>query len=471
MNKLRIDMLKHVTRKMLQIKAEASLWQNVFHENGLNGKFITEAHVGSLDEVRALEIIAYKRDTQNKPRIANAIHNSESKTKDDEHGRVMESSVTDQSHVTTIAIESSVVIKTTMEHFNFYMNVVVDGLLCLFGIVGNALTILVVQREKKTTSNAVMLQALALVDSCFLMYVVVYVVLRSIPSYTGYFNEIKDAESYIIAFVLPFGWTSQTATIWMVMVMAVDRYLIVGHPLKASLWCTASNAKKASAAVVIASILFNAVRWPRYYFVSQQTANSTFVSHLSADIKGWHEDLYRSIYHLGLTIVLVFIVPLGVIIIVNIWLITAIKKAMEHRISMTQGQPSKKDASLNVTIMMIILISVFVICQMPDFIAGIIAAGNFQIDGVIYKYYAGVKEALLAFNSACNFYLYLIFNRNMRNTFIRLFVKSDSKYAATGSSGGAQEARNEINPIKTEATVVSKADAEKALEMGTSSNV
>lgn len=362
--------------------------------------------------------------------------------------------------------------KTSLDHFNFNMNVVVDGLLCLLGIVGNALTVLVVQKEKKRrTSNAVLLQALAMLDSCFLVYVMLYVVLRSIYPYTGQLKAIYDVQSYFVAFVLPFGWTAQTATIWMVMIMAVDRYLVVGHPLKANIWCTVSHAKKIAASVVIAAVLFNAVRWPRYYlvaFVSDSAeSNSTFVSHLAADISGWNEELYRSIYHIGLTFVLLFIVPLGVISVVNMWLITAIHKAMEQRASMTHGNPCKKDASLNVTLMMVVMISVFVTCQLPDFIAGIIGAGNFKVDETIYNYYAGVKELLLVFNSACNFYLYLIFNRSMRNTFIQLFTKPDSRDGMQTNISSIQttplEAPKEVAPFNL--------DKERVLSLGKSSKV
>jgi hypothetical protein len=208
----------------------------------------------------------------------------------------------------------------------------------------------------------------------------------------------------------------------MVMMTAVDRFIIIKLPLKANIICTAKRAKLVAGGVVIAAVLFNLVRWPRYYLMAfgnqAMETNTTFVSHLAADIPGWHEEIYRDVYHIGLTFVFLFILPLGVISVVNTCLIIAIQKAWEQRAAMTNNTNQKKDASLNITIMMAVMITVFIICQLPDFIAGIIGAGKFEIDATIFEFYSGAKEMLLVFNSACNFYLYLIFNRSIRNTFL-----------------------------------------------------
>ena len=94
--------------------------------------------------------------------------------------------------------------------YHFIMNVYIDGFLCLMGIIGNIMILLVLWREKSKTSNSVLLQGLAMFDLCFLLYVILYVVLRSVNSYTGNLAWLAAANPYIVAFVLPFGWTSQT---------------------------------------------------------------------------------------------------------------------------------------------------------------------------------------------------------------------------------------------------------------------
>jgi hypothetical protein len=55
--------------------------------------------------------------------------------------------------------------------FYFLTNVVMVGLLCFFGFIGNTLIVIVLQRDGIKTSNSVILQMLAMSDNCYLVYV------------------------------------------------------------------------------------------------------------------------------------------------------------------------------------------------------------------------------------------------------------------------------------------------------------
>ncbi len=310
----------------------------------------------------------------------------------------------------------------TLKLYNFIVNVSISGTLCLCGCFGNFMTILVLHKDKIKTSNSVLLQALAVFDTCFLLYVVLYVVLRSVYPFTGALKTYYDHQQYFIAFVLPFGWTSQTATIWMVVLIALDRYIVVSQPLKASIICSIRNAKRGAVFVAVAAVLFNAPRWPHYYQVAfpQEMRNSTgtFVSHVTFDSTLWDPELYRLVYHVGLTFVFLFIVPFALLITLNVKLIKALKKAQRKRLSLTNIHATAKQptSTRNVNVMMVIIISTFLVCEFPDFVASIIGAGRFRVDETMYAYYAGVKESLLVLNSSVNFYLYCTFYRRFKAT-------------------------------------------------------
>ena len=329
--------------------------------------------------------------------------------------------------------------KTTLETFQYVMNVYVDGVLCVFGYFGNIMSFVIFQVDSTRTSNTILLQSLAVFDSMFLVYVVLYVVLRSIYPYTGSVQFIHDINNYIVATVLPVGWTSQTAAIWLVMMMAIDRYLVVSYPLKANIWCSTTNAKRAVFSMTAVAIVFNIPRWIHYYYVSfgvgATPANSTFISHTSSSGDIWDEDLYRKVYHISMTIIFLFIIPLSATILLNTKLIWAIGKAQKKRLQMqgsTAGQKQQSGSNktnTNLTVMIIIVISIFVICQLPDFIASIIGAGDFKIDPTVYRYYATCKETLLVFNSSVNFYIYCIFYKHFRQVLKNLILgrKTDSR--------------------------------------------
>ena len=111
-------------------------------------------------------------------------------------------------------------VNANLQFYNFFVNVYIDGLLCILGYFGNILTIVVLQRDKVRTSNAVFLQALAVFDSMFLTYVVFYVVLRSIPPYTGYLQGYAAINAYIVTIFFFFEtvyfsiWTDLKLKVW-----------------------------------------------------------------------------------------------------------------------------------------------------------------------------------------------------------------------------------------------------------------
>ena len=92
------------------------------------------------------------------------------------------------------------------------------------------------------------------------------------------------------------------------------------------------------------------------------------------------------------------------------------------------SQPTKQSASnTNVNLMMVIIITIFLICRFPDFVASIIGAGDFQVDPTAYAYYAGIGNTLLNLNSSVNFYLYCLFYKRFRKTLGQILKGRQSK--------------------------------------------
>ena len=309
-----------------------------------------------------------------------------------------------------------------LAYFRYITGFYISGCLCLIGLVGNFLILLVLYKDRKKTSNTVFLQALAVFDSGLLIAEIL-VHLLVFHGYTGYLPWV-ESPWYLFLIITP-GWTAQTCCIWTVMLMTIDRYLIVSYPLKSAAWCTPKNARISVIVLTVTSVLFNAPRWPYYYLVIFQKTESSsevYVSHQEATIAGFDEDLYRQVYHISLSMVFLFILPLLIIITLNIRLIYHVRQAIKQRQAMTQNPSKTSNQSLNITIMMVIVITVFVICQMPDFIASLIGSGAFKVDKITYGYYAGYKEILLIFNSAVNFFLYMIFFRRCVTKYYVLFI-------------------------------------------------
>ena len=218
--------------------------------------------------------------------------------------------------------------------FAFLFNVIIDGFLSVLGISCNILAIIVLQLERQKLTMCVLLQGLAAADIVFLLYTLLYTTLRSVYPYTGRLEWIyREASPYIVTFVLPCGWIAQTTSIWLVVLVTADRYHYVCHPFSANRWCTVRRARLVAGATWMAAILFNIPRFFYYHNLSFTglTPNSTtltFMAHEDSSTAFW--ETYRIVYHIALTVTLLFVIPLPVLICLNARLMINISRARKR---------------------------------------------------------------------------------------------------------------------------------------------
>lgn len=302
----------------------------------------------------------------------------------------------------------------TLSLFEFVMNVIVDGMLSVLGVVCNILSITVIQSDRRKLSMSVLLQGLAFADIIFLAYSFIYTTLRSVYPYTGRLLGIYTASPYIVAYLLPIGWMAQTMSIWLVTMVTIDRWVSISIPFAAHKWCRVRVAWYTVLVACISSVIFNLPRFFYYHHLSfgssASNSTSTFMAHVDVDTEFW--EMYRTVYHIGLTWAFLFVIPLPVVVILNVKLMFSVYEAKHRQLSMT-GTKCEKD-TVAVTLNLIVVISVFVICETPDFIASIITTNSFNMDKSILTYFLTIRESLLVFNASVNFVIYCLFYERFR---------------------------------------------------------
>ena len=83
------------------------------------------------------------------------------------------------------------------------------------------------------------LRALAIADQCMLISILLYIVFEAFASQsTQLYTLYRATRPYIVAFVSPIGYTSQTAITWIIMLGAIDRHTAVWKPLLSKTLCT-----------------------------------------------------------------------------------------------------------------------------------------------------------------------------------------------------------------------------------------
>ena len=221
---------------------------------------------------------------------------------------------------------------------------------------------------------------------------------------------------------------AQTITNWLVVVVTVERYIVVCWPFKASRWCTLPKVKRAVVLIVILGVLYNIPRffeW-RTAFTTDICTNYTSAGVDPQPIRS--NILYKVIYRVISYIVFVAVGPMIILIVLNIKLIQALRRATQERIQLTRG--TQNQAS-NTTII-VVVVSVFIICQTPALIHQMLEAADVSIDASISAYTTPVSNMLVTFNSSVNFFIYCLFGQKFRRILMKMICNRSRPIASRG---------------------------------------
>ena len=142
----------------------------------------------------------------------------------------------------------------------FLFDVVFNGVCCLFGIVGNLISLKVLYRLKDHKSTVYLLTALAVVDLLFLLYITVSRVIPGACLAAGYPDcHTAIFQGFWISW--PLGCMVQTAGTWLIVAITCDRYIAVRFPFKAIAWNMPKKIKRVIVAILLAAVLLNIPRF------------------------------------------------------------------------------------------------------------------------------------------------------------------------------------------------------------------
>lgn len=139
----------------------------------------------------------------------------------------------------------------------FIMYTVLTSALCILGFLGNAVSFAVFWVDRQKTSTSFLFQCLCVVDNLLLVTVFPLYVLPYFSLYTGMLQTfMKQAFAYVPVYVLPCTFIVQTATIWLTVLVGVNRYVAVCHPYQATRLCSIAQARKQVLVVLLCSVIY-----------------------------------------------------------------------------------------------------------------------------------------------------------------------------------------------------------------------
>lgn len=132
----------------------------------------------------------------------------------------------------------------TCHRFRFWLNAVVIAILCLVGLAGNTTAIIALRRDgQHHPVAAFLLQSLAVADNLVLLisFVVLTVFFGWLPLADA--ATVDKVLPYVITYVNPFGPIVQSWSIWITVMLAVNRYVAVCRPFSAAKRLTMKSAR------------------------------------------------------------------------------------------------------------------------------------------------------------------------------------------------------------------------------------
>lgn len=121
-----------------------------------------------------------------------------------------------------------------LSFFEFWLCGVVLNIVGVIGILGNVLSMVILSRPQMRSSINYLLIGLARCDTVLIITSILLFGFRSIYPYTGYFFFYNYyIYPNIVPYVYPLANIAQTASIYLTLMVSLERYVAVCHPLRA----------------------------------------------------------------------------------------------------------------------------------------------------------------------------------------------------------------------------------------------
>lgn len=145
--------------------------------------------------------------------------------------------------------------------FDFWVSGLVLNVVGVIGILGNILSMIILSRPQMRSSINYLLIGLARCDTVLIITSMFLFGFRSIYPYTGYlFFYNYYIYPLIVPYVFPLATAAQTASSYLTLMVSLERYVAVCHPLRARALCTYGRSKFYVIFCIVFAVLYNFVK-------------------------------------------------------------------------------------------------------------------------------------------------------------------------------------------------------------------
>ena len=289
------------------------------------------------------------------------------------------------------------------------LGVWVTGVICLLGFAGNILSFMVLLQAFRRSPMFYVLRAVAVSDALFLFSVFVMQTIVNMHPDTGLLQWCYTYRGYIQYSLWPVLMMTQMSTVWLTVLVSIERYIAICYPLMASSYCTLRKVQQAVLLIFSVSVIYNVARYWEFEVANNISLQKTVI--------GSHE-IYRYLYSCALYSLFLFFVPLGLLIFLNLKLVLALNRGKKQWQTLQFRQKKEQ----NLTTIPLTIVLVFCVCGTPALVVNVIDSIYPDIFMVYPSYvtFMVVANLLVVSNSACNFIIYCLLGKKFRSKLLEL---------------------------------------------------
>ena len=325
--------------------------------------------------------------------------------------------------------------------YKFIMSVGLIGSLCIFGIVGNNLTLVVFSRfnrnDKRTRSSATLLLSSLAVSDTLLLFTLF--IMKTIPAFISFTSiHANFFVSYLFVFLIVYGWpcvvVAQSINTWITILLAIHRFIAVVFPHRAAVYCSYSRAK---IHLILLCLIILVYEIPLFldnkiiHMINYNNDTIYFPGYEPLHTNYWYQLLYKTTFYY----IIMYIIPWILLSVITVYLIRVIRQAQQLRSQMTKN-PNHQDNADDITKPLIALVVTSLVCRPWEPIRRVIEVilGKQPGCGHYYFYFEEFPSLTSAFNSAANILLYCLFLKRFTQTLKEIFITNRTDVSMSSSA-------------------------------------
>lgn len=325
------------------------------------------------------------------------------------------------------------------------------------GTIGNILSFFVLRQPAMVKmSTYFYLSILSMVDLMVLYVGLVQIWIGEITSF-----DIRNYSNWVCKIVVVFGYFTSNLSVWLIIAVTVERYIVVCFPFKATYICHPKVAKRVTMVLVFILLALNF-----HFFWTAELIHIPLTGKMSCDSSNRHSDIVREVWPWVDATVYCFL-PFLAILSLNCRIIGKVMKARKSRESLQNRSSLKKlnykkltrDSRSKLTVMLLIVSFVFLGTTLPMNIV-LILRHFLDIRGVLkgkvlaqLRLAETVTKLLMYANHSTNFFLYCAMGQRFRKQLVKLLCPwNNTKKKFLISKQSKCNVRNFVNFIRQQKT-------------------